>query len=123
MARRTRNYQDIEESGWTPDESFREWCEREFPKIDIDRTFEVFVDKSKANDWVYASWSSAFKNYIRLSDKYGGAVEKSTGSTRIPSHLIQEAQAKGFRKPHEWESVGAYRTALRDFNPKVVAIR
>jgi hypothetical protein len=83
-----------------------------FPRVDLDRTYEVFRDKALANGWLYSSWIAAFRNYIRNGKQYGGVEYKSAMINPAFDALIERARSLGFRMPHKSESAGAYRTAL-----------
>lgn len=118
MAKRTRNYKSIEESGFALDDSLRAWCAEKYPAIDPDATYEVFKDKALAGAWIYASWPAAFRNYLRRSKEFAGVVYKRGLDDPKWSELMTEARAIGFRDPNvRLESPDQYRQALRQFKP------
>lgn len=120
MAKRTRNYKSIQTSGFKLDAGLRKWCDSHFPAIDPDPTFEVFKDKALAGAWVYASWSAAFRNYLRNAKQYGGVVYYSGLDDPIWSQLIVEARVVGFRDPDiTVDSPSSYRSELRRFTPPI----
>lgn len=113
MPKRQRNYQSLDESGYSLTDAVRTWCAAKHPTIDIEGTFEVFCDKALANDWIYANWDAALRNYIRNGNLYGGIVYKAGMDNPAFAQLIAEARGIGFRDPLKGESPGAYRTALK----------
>ena len=120
MPKRTRNYKSITTAGFKLDDSLRKWCESHYPAIDPDPTFEVFKDKALAGAWIYASWSAAFRNYLRNAKQYGGVVYRSGLDDPIWSQLILEARGLGFRDPDVTvDSPSSYRAELRQFTPPI----
>jgi hypothetical protein len=104
--------------GFRLTEATRAWVEAKCPTVDIDETFEVFVDKAAAKAWAYRDWQAAFRNYVRNGQKYGGLVFRN-GRFADPrwSPVIVEAQAIGFREPMPHETPDSYRTAMRQWRP------
>ena len=104
---------DLETAGFVLDDSITNWLIREYPTIDAEKTYELFCDKALAKGWVYANWKAAFRNYIRRADEFGGVVFAQDPAF---STLIKWANDINFRMPHEHESVGVYRTALKEYD-------
>ncbi len=107
---------DFESSGFVLTDALRNWLVSEYPTIDADKTYELFCDHALAKGWVYASWSAAFRNYIRRAKEYGGVVY-AYDPAFVP--LLKWASDIDFRKPHEGESVGVYRTKLKEFDAEL----
>ena len=104
---------DIETAGFELDDSLTNWLIREYPTIDAAKTYELFYDKALARGWVYANWKAAFRNYMRRSNEFGGVVFAQDPAF---APLIKLAKDIQFRMPHDHESVGVYRTALKEFD-------
>lgn len=119
MPKRTKNYTDIEESGYQLDDRMIEYMDDCYPDMDPAGTFELFRDNCLANDRIYASWPAAFRNYLRKPADWGGFKYKA-GMEGDPTwrQLIIEAKALGFRPPRlPMESCSMYRAALRSHVP------
>ena len=119
MPKRTKNYTDIEQSGYQLNDSMIEYMAERYPDMEPVGTFELFRDNCLANDRVYASWPAAFRNYLRKPADWGGFAYKA-GMANDPSwrQLIIEARALGFREPRlPMESPSMYRQALRSHVP------
>lgn len=103
---------------WQPtSEPLLKWVERNMPTVDIEATAELFRDKAEANAWEYASWDAAFRNYLRKSDEWGGAVHVNGMSDPRWRQLVIEARAIGFRDPVKSETLSLYRQAMRSYDP------
>ena len=98
----------------------RELSEK-FPRVDLERTYELFRDKALANGWLYANWLAAFRNYIRNGKQYGGIEYKAAMSDPAFDRLIEKAKAIGFRMPYAKESAGGYRTELDNYDKASVS--
>ena len=119
MPKRTKNYTDIEESGYQLDDSMIEYMTERYPDMAPAETFELFRDNCLANDRIYSSWPAAFRNYLRKPADWGGFAYKQ-GMEGDPTwrQLIIEARAIGFRAPRlPIESASVYRSELRSFVP------
>lgn len=104
---------------WRPEsESLLKWIAEKMPTLDVDETFELFRDKAEANAWEYASWDAAFRNYLRKSDEWGGAVHTGGMSDPRWRELIHKARKVGFRDPVSHESLSVYRQAIEAYDPK-----
>jgi len=106
---------DIETAGFELNDAIRNWLIGEYPTIDAEKTYELFYDKALAKGWVYANWSAAFRNYCRRHEEFGGVVFAQDPAFAA---LIKWAKDIDFRMPHDHESVGVYRTALKEFDAK-----
>jgi len=116
MARARAQRRDIKAAGFElTGESRRELSEK-FPRVDLDKTFELFTDNALAKGWLYADWLAAFRNYIRNGAKYGGVEYRGAMHDPTFERLIEKAKAIGFRMPDPRESSGAYRTALEKYD-------
>jgi hypothetical protein len=100
-------------------ESTEAFCALEFPNVDIDKTLKIFRDKAEANGWLYSNWQAAFRNYLRNSEKYGGAVYKN-GRAEDPrwTPVLSEVAPYGFRPPHPMETPAAYRTEFENWKKR-----
>jgi hypothetical protein len=92
-------------------DSTLEFCAAEFPNVNIDATLKIFSDKADAGGWLYTNWQAAFRNYLRNSEKYGGAVYKN-GRAQDPrwKQILAEVAPYGFRAPLPHETPSSYRT-------------
>lgn len=99
------------------DDSRRELADK-FPRVDLDRTYEIFRDKALANGWLYSNWLAAFRNYLRNGEKFGGVEYRSGLHDPAFGPLIDRAKALGFRMPSRIDSAGTYRQALDEFDKK-----
>lgn len=106
----------IEAAGFALTDPIRRELAEKFPRVDLDKTFEIFYDKALALGWLYSSWPAAFRNYLRNGAKYGGIEYKPGFADPKFDALIQRAKAIGFRMPTKIDSVGTYRQALDDFD-------
>lgn len=90
-----------------------DFCAAEFPKVDIAPTLKIFRDKAEANGWLYSNWQAAFRNYLRNSEKFGGAAYKQ-GIAEDPrwKPVLSEVAPYGFREPERQETPDSYRTAF-----------
>lgn len=121
MSRKRAPVRDFRTAGFALDDESRRELSIKFPRVELDRTFEVFADKALANGWYYADWLAAFRNYIRNGAQYGGVKYKTAHADPAFDSLIERAKDLGFRMPHAVESVGSYRTALDAFDKQSAA--
>jgi hypothetical protein len=110
----------IEAARFALSDTLRRELSEKFPRVDLDRTFEVFRDKALAHGWLYSSWPAAFRNYIRNGKQYGGVEYKAGFADPKFDALLDKARAIGFRMPLPIESTGTYREALEAFDKKQV---
>lgn len=108
----------IEAAGFVLTDEIRRELRDKFPRVDLDRTYEIFKDKALANGWLYASWPAAFRNFIRNGPKYGGVEYLPGMQDPRFDHLIAKAKAIGFRMPNRIDSVSTYHQALEEFDKK-----
>lgn len=119
MPKRTSNYKDFDEAGYTLSDRMRDYMAERYPDMEPEGTFELFADNCLANDRIYANWDAAFRNYLRKPADWGGFVFREGMADPSWRQLIIEAKALGFRKPHlPIESADQYRRELRAFEPE-----
>lgn len=118
MPRKRAPVRGIEAAGFVLSDEIRRELAEKFPRVDLDKTYEIFKDKALANGWLYSSWIAAFRNYIRNGKQYGGVEYRAALVNPAFDQLIQRARAIGFRMPTSVESAGAYRTALDAYDKR-----
>lgn len=116
MARRRAQTRDIDAAAFVLTDEIRLELAEKFPRVDLDKTYELFRDNALAKGWLYADWRAAFRNYIRNGAKYGGVEYRGALHDPAFERLIEKAKAIGFRMPGAKESSGAYRTALEHYD-------
>lgn len=92
------------------------WLQEKHPTVDVAETIEIFQDKARAKAWAYRCWQSAFRNYIRNGQKFGGVTYKN-GIEHDPrwQQALHEARKFGFRDPEKMETPASYRTAFEQW--------
>lgn len=108
----------IKAAGFALTDQLRSELSFKFPRIDLDKTFEIFYDKALAQGWLYSHWPAAFRNYLRNAQQYGGVEYKPGLHDPKFDHLIERARAVGFRMPRGIDSVGTYRQELDEFDKR-----
>lgn len=69
-----RARKNIEQAKWKPTPELIEWAADEFPTVDIAEETDRFIDHFIANGKPMKNWDSAYKNWMRRSQQFGGAV-------------------------------------------------
>lgn len=100
-------------------ESTEDFLNAEFPTVNAQKTLEIFRDKAEAGGWLYSNWQSAFKNYVRNGQKFGGIVYNA-GREQDPrwQPVLAEAMPYGFRAPLDHETPNGYRVAFESWKTK-----
>jgi hypothetical protein len=86
---------------------------KEFANVDHESTLRLYRDKALAGGWLYSNWTSAYRNYLRGANKYGGVVYR--GRREFDPRwkdVLAEARKAGFREPEENETPGSYKSAF-----------
>lgn len=118
MAKRTKNLKGLEDARFVLTDKMRAYVEERYPDLDVDGTYELFCDKALANDWVYANWEAAFRNYLRNPREWGGVAYRDGLGDPKWRALLLEAKDIGFRKPHlPAETPDQYRSAMKAWEP------
>ena len=119
---KTKPTTSIDESGFVITDEIKTWTESKYPGIDVDETYEKFVEVYMKTGTCWYSWLHVWRGYLSRSikNKWDGVVFKD-GQTLDPvrQELTKEGAAKGFRPPGQQESNGAYRTAMRAYDPPI----
>ena len=108
----------IDAAGLALSEEIRRELAAKFPRVDLDKTLEIFRDKALAHGWLYSNWLAAFRNYIRNGEKFGGVEYRPGFSDPKFDALIERAKSIGFRMPSRVDSVGTYRQALDEYDKR-----
>ena len=118
MAKRTKNLKPLDDAGFVISDRMRQYVAERYPDLDVDGTYELFCDKALANDWVYANWDAAFRNYLRNPREWGGFAYRDGLDDPKWRPLILMAREQGFRDPHlPAETPEQYRSAMKNWKP------
>lgn len=121
MPRARAQRRDIKAAGFALTDDNRRELSDQFPRVDIDQTFELFTDNALAKGWLYADWLAAFRNYIRNGAKYGGVAYVSRFQDPAWESLLKRAKDLGFREPMTHESPSTYRQFLDAYDHESAA--
>lgn len=103
--------------GFQKHPELRDWTEKEFPRVDPEKTMTQFIEWADDIGRMASKWTACYKRVVRIGVEkgYSGIVVYKNGKYDDPKWkaVLAEAHEIGFREPSPLEpTVGTYRVAL-----------